>query len=94
MDKPISEQRDWALYKDLVRERLSKAVNENMDNSLKRAMWKRKVQVSNAALLRSKSYCGARPELTEANARRGKELEGGGAKDSQETTVNIDQMSL
>jgi hypothetical protein len=45
----------------LLREKLLKAVDKNMDDSLKQATWKRKVQVSNAALLRSKSYCGTRP---------------------------------
>ena len=42
MEKPVVEQRDWVLYKDLLREKLAKATNENMDNCLKNAVQKRK----------------------------------------------------
>jgi hypothetical protein len=45
-------------------------------------------------LIRSKSYCGTRTEHRDASADQVKKPEGAGTKNSIETSVNIEQMSL
>ena len=50
--------------------------------------------MSNAALIRSTSYCGTRTEHRDASADQVQKPDGAGARSSIETGVNIDQMGL
>ena len=58
VDKPISEQHNWAHYKDLLKAKLQKAKKDHSENTLSHFLAKKKQQTENSKLLRSRNYNG------------------------------------